>query len=321
MSTAEDRIKELALEIPSLAPPLYSYIPYVRTGNLLFVSGQVPRTGDSILHPGKLGREVNIEQGQAAARVCILNALSVFRAALGSLNRVSRIVKVVGFVASAEGFTQAPVIINAASELLVKIFGEDGRHARSAVGVAELPLGCCVEIELIAEIKDEVKLEVQLKRNMMQRKIKDLRKRAKRRKAALETQLNKIKSKMAKDIMDANREGDMQLCRRGQKNAGKKDAYCDTNFIADYIKNYDCKDKAQFCYMCCENEFGNNFIDKRDSCYDMCDGKMSAKKAKKMAKKAAAAAGVVKKKVPKKLGGWVWRKDVKKQKKRTPKTA
>jgi len=169
----------------------------------------------------------------------------------------------------------------------------------------------------IKEIKDEVKLEVEIKRNQMKRKINDLKKRARRRKAAMETQLNRIRAKMANDIMKANKSGDMQLCRKGKKNGGKRDTYCNTNFIDDYIKNYDCKDKETFCYMCCENEFGNNFIDKRDTCYDMCDGKLSAKKAKKKSKKVAMAGKAAEKTKQRKLpelSGWVWRKEIDKKK-------
>jgi enamine deaminase RidA (YjgF/YER057c/UK114 family) len=121
---------------------------------MVYTSGQLPVAGGEIRYRGKLGQELSVEEGYAAARLCILNCLGVVRELTGSLNRVERIVKVTGFVAGVEGFNQQPSVVNGASELLGEIFGPSGRHARSAVGVADLPLGVPVEIELVAQIKD-----------------------------------------------------------------------------------------------------------------------------------------------------------------------
>jgi len=151
--SAESRLKELGIEVPEPVAPVASYVPAVQSGNQLWISGQVTKKGDKFLHNGKLGADVTIEQGQEAARQSALNALAAARKALGSLDRVARVVKVVGYVASAPGFTDQPKVVNGASDLLVQVFGESGRHARSAVGVSELPLGVCVEIEMVLEVK------------------------------------------------------------------------------------------------------------------------------------------------------------------------
>lgn len=148
----EAKLKELGVELPESSPPQAAYVPTVITGSLLFTAGQLPRVNGTVQFPGKLGQEVSIEQGREAARICAINCLAVMRQALGSLDRVRRIVKVVGFVNSAAGFGQQPVVLNGASEFLQDVFGEAGQHARSSVGVAELPSGAPVEIELIAEI-------------------------------------------------------------------------------------------------------------------------------------------------------------------------
>lgn len=158
----------------------------------------------------------------------------------------------------------------------------------------------------IQEIKDEVKLEVDLKRKQMKRQIEKLRKRAKRKKAALQTQLNKIRVKMARDIMAANRNGDMELCKKGKSDLLAKESYCDTHFIQDYMKNFDCKTGENFCYLCCENEFGNNFIDMRDACYDMCDGKPPKNKSILLAAKKKNKSSSAKTSPKNKLGGWIW---------------
>ncbi|HLZ71822.1 MAG TPA: RidA family protein [Dehalococcoidia bacterium] len=147
-----DRLRELNVSLPPTPKPLASYIPAVQTGNLLIVSGQVPIEDGRVLHPGKLGAELSIEQGQEAARLCVLNALAAAQQALGSLERVRRVLRVAGYVASAAGFTQQPAVINGASDLLAEIFGEAGRHARVALGTNELPLGCAVEIEFLFEV-------------------------------------------------------------------------------------------------------------------------------------------------------------------------
>jgi enamine deaminase RidA (YjgF/YER057c/UK114 family) len=145
------RLAELGLELPPVVPPVAAYVPAVQTGNHVYVSGQVPVADGKVLATGKVGAEVTPEEAAALARRCALNALAAVDALVG-LNRVVRVVKVVGFVASAPGFTGQPVVINGASELFGEVFGDAGRHARSAVGVAELPLGVPVEVEAIFEV-------------------------------------------------------------------------------------------------------------------------------------------------------------------------
>ena len=149
---AEGRLVELGIELPPVPQPIASYRPVVVAGPFAFVSGQVPAADGSPIWSGKLGREVSVEEGQLAARRCALQALAALRAELGSLDRIRRIAKVTVFVASAEGFTEQPKVANGASDLLAEVFGDEGRHARAAVGVAELPLGVPVEVELIAEV-------------------------------------------------------------------------------------------------------------------------------------------------------------------------
>jgi enamine deaminase RidA (YjgF/YER057c/UK114 family) len=138
---------ELGIELPAVAAPAGSYVPAVRTGSLVYTSGQVARS-----YSGKVGAEVSAEDATTAARECALSALAAVDALVG-LDAVVRVVKVVGFVASAAGFTGQPGVINGASDVLAEIFGEAGQHARSAVGVAELPLGVPVEVELIVEVR------------------------------------------------------------------------------------------------------------------------------------------------------------------------
>jgi enamine deaminase RidA (YjgF/YER057c/UK114 family) len=150
---AERRLAELELELPPPTRPLASYIPVRVASGFAYVSGQVPLDGGVPMWTGKLGREVDVAAGAEAARRCALQALSVLRDSLGSLDRVRGIVKVTVFVASAEGFTEQPKVANGASDLFVEVFGDAGRHARSAVGLAELPLGVPVEVEVIAELE------------------------------------------------------------------------------------------------------------------------------------------------------------------------
>lgn len=149
----DDRLRELGITLPQAPKPVAVYIPAVRSGNLLFISGQLPSENGQLPETGKLGGDVSVEQGQAAARRATLNALAIARDMLGSLDHVSQVVRLVGYVASAEGFTQQSVVVNGASELLGQIFGEQGRHARLALGAAELPLNAPVEIELILEVR------------------------------------------------------------------------------------------------------------------------------------------------------------------------
>ena len=153
-ASAEARVRELGIQIPTLPPPVAIYVPAVRTGDLVFASGQTPTVDGVLQVQGKLGGEVSIEQGQQAARLAALNCVAEVRGLLGSLDRVARIVRLTGFVASATGFTQQPAVVNGASQLIEEVFGEAGRHARSAIGVAELPGGAPVEIELIVAARE-----------------------------------------------------------------------------------------------------------------------------------------------------------------------
>lgn len=148
----EELLANLGIRLPAPARPVASYIPVRMSGDHAFVSGQIPMEEGNVLSSGKLGAEVSIEQGQEAARRCALQALAVLRQELGSLDRVKGIVKVDVFVASAPGFADQPKVANGASDLLVEIFGQEGKHARAAVGVAELPLGASVEVALIARV-------------------------------------------------------------------------------------------------------------------------------------------------------------------------
>jgi enamine deaminase RidA (YjgF/YER057c/UK114 family) len=147
------RLAELGLDLPAVTTPLAAYVPAVRSGRLVYVSGQVPMVDGQLLATGKVGAEVTPERAKELAARCALNGLAAIEHLVG-LDRVVRVVKVVGFVASAPGFTGQPGVINGASELFGDVFGEAGRHARSAVGVAELPLGAPVEVEVVVEIED-----------------------------------------------------------------------------------------------------------------------------------------------------------------------
>jgi enamine deaminase RidA (YjgF/YER057c/UK114 family) len=148
----EARLAQLGITLPSAPKPVAAYIPAVRAGDLLFLSGMIPLRDGKVAVEGKLGKELTVEQGYEAARLTLLNALAVLRQEIGSLDRVRKIVRMVGYVASAEGFVQHPAVINGASDLLVEICGEAGHHARIAVGAAELPLRAPVELEVIVQI-------------------------------------------------------------------------------------------------------------------------------------------------------------------------
>ncbi|MEW9554703.1 RidA family protein [Nonomuraea sp. NPDC050783] len=150
--TPEEKLSELGLTLPEVAKPVAAYVPAVRTGDLVYTSGQVPVVEGKLAATGKLGAELTVEQGYEMARICALNALAALKAEVGDLTKVVRIVKVVVFVASDPSFTDHPKVGNGASELLGEVLGEAGRHARSAVGVAALPLDAPVEVELIAEV-------------------------------------------------------------------------------------------------------------------------------------------------------------------------
>jgi enamine deaminase RidA (YjgF/YER057c/UK114 family) len=152
MSRAEDRLAELGLTLPDVPAPVAAYTPAVRTGDLVFTSGQVPTVDGKVVATGKVGAEVDAADAQEYARICALNALAAVKALVGDLDKVRRVVKVVGFVASAPDFTGQPGVINGASELFNQVFGDAGVHARSAVGVAALPLDVPVEVEILVEV-------------------------------------------------------------------------------------------------------------------------------------------------------------------------
>jgi len=148
----EQTVTELGISLPTPPSPVGTYVPAVRSGDLLFLSGVIPFRDGTLTARGKLGKDLTVEQGYEAARIALINALAIIRGEVGSLDRVIRVVRMVGYVASAEGFVQQPAVINGASDLLVKIFGDVGRHARIAVGAAELPLNAPVELELILKV-------------------------------------------------------------------------------------------------------------------------------------------------------------------------
>ena len=152
MTSPEARLHELGHELPPVPEPAGSYVPATRAGTLLFTAGQVPFQGGELAKTGKVGDALTVEEAQEAARVCALNALAAAAAEAGGLNNISRIVKVTGFVASAPGFNGQPQVLDGASDFLGEVFGEAGLHARSAVGVAELPLDAPVEVELVVEL-------------------------------------------------------------------------------------------------------------------------------------------------------------------------
>ncbi|MGN6475356.1 MAG: RidA family protein [Mycobacteriales bacterium] len=153
MSAVEARLAEIGLSLPEVAAPVAAYVPAVRSGDLVWTSGQLPFGDGKLPVTGKVGAEVAPDDAAALARTCALNAVAALKAELGDLDQVERIVKVVGFVASAPDFTGQPGVINGASQLLADVFGDAGRHARSAVGVAVLPLDSPVEVELVAKVR------------------------------------------------------------------------------------------------------------------------------------------------------------------------
>jgi enamine deaminase RidA (YjgF/YER057c/UK114 family) len=148
----EQRLAELGVTLPGVVPPAAAYVPAVRSGGQVWTAGQLPMVDGSLPATGKVGADVDADAAKELARTCALNALAAVKAELGSLTSVRRVVKVVGYVASAPGFGGQSQVVNGASELLGEVFGEAGRHARSAVGVAELPLGAPVEVELVVEV-------------------------------------------------------------------------------------------------------------------------------------------------------------------------
>ena len=152
MSTPEERLSELGLAVPEVAKPVAAYVPAVRSGNHVFTSGQLPMREGQLITTGKVGGEVTQEEAVACARQCALNALAAVRAEIGELSAIKRVVKVVAYVASTPDFTSQPLVANGVSELLGEVFGESGRHARSAVGVPVLPLDAPVEVEILVEV-------------------------------------------------------------------------------------------------------------------------------------------------------------------------
>ncbi|WP_349357303.1 RidA family protein [Stappia sp.] len=148
----EARIERLGITLPQAAAPAANYVPFVQSGNQLFISGQIPMGPDGLEHQGRLGADYTVEQGQAAAKLCAINLIAQAKAALGDLDRIVRLVKIVGFVNSTADFTDQPKVVNGASDFMVEALGDKGRHARSAVGVANLPFGVAVEVEAIFEV-------------------------------------------------------------------------------------------------------------------------------------------------------------------------
>jgi enamine deaminase RidA (YjgF/YER057c/UK114 family) len=151
--SVDKRLSELGIELPAVATPAGAYVPAVISGNLVFTAGQIPLIDGKLMAEGKVGAEISPELGREIARRCALNAIAAVKSVIGDLNRVKKVVKVVGFVASVPEFTGQPGVLNGASELLEQVFGEVGIHARSAVGVAALPLNAPVEVELIVEFE------------------------------------------------------------------------------------------------------------------------------------------------------------------------
>ncbi|MEW2578817.1 RidA family protein [Streptomyces syringium] len=154
MSAVEKRLAELGLTLPDVVPPLAAYQPAVRTGNYVYTAGQLPMVKGSVPATGKVGAEVSAEQAKELAAVCALNALAAVKSVVGDLDKIVRVVKVVGFIASAPDFTAQPGVLNGASELLGEVLGDKGVHARSAVGVTVLPLDAPVEVEILVEVQD-----------------------------------------------------------------------------------------------------------------------------------------------------------------------
>jgi enamine deaminase RidA (YjgF/YER057c/UK114 family) len=148
----EKKIKEIGFELPEAPKPVAAYIPALEINKLVFTAGQVPFVNGELKYKGKLGKEFTLEQGQKAAEICVLNCLAAVKGVIGDLNKIERIIKLTVFVNSSTGFTDQPKVANGASELLVKIFGENGKHVRSAVGVNELPLDSAVEVEMVCKI-------------------------------------------------------------------------------------------------------------------------------------------------------------------------
>ena len=156
--TPEENLKKSGIELPVPQKPVANYVNAVRTGNLIFLAGKGPSKPDGSLVTGKVGKDLTVQQGYEAARLTAINQLAVLKAELGSLNKVKRIVKVLGMVNCTEDFTDQPKVINGYSDLMVEIFGEKGKHARSAVGMYALPMNIAVEVEMIVEVENNLKM-------------------------------------------------------------------------------------------------------------------------------------------------------------------
>ncbi|MFH0980579.1 MAG: RidA family protein [Planctomycetota bacterium] len=151
--TPSEKLQSLGLTLPAVSTPVGSYVPALRVGNQVFTSGQLPLREGKLLHPGKVPSDVSVEDAHAAARVAVLNGLAAIADAVGDIDAIERIIRLCVYVNSAPGFTAQPKVANGASDLLGEIFGDRGKHARSAVGVAELPLNACVELDILAQVK------------------------------------------------------------------------------------------------------------------------------------------------------------------------
>lgn len=149
----EKKMEEMGIEIPEAPKPVAAYVPAVKIGDFVYTSGQIPFVKGDLKYKGKIGKDLDEKEGYEAARVCALNCLSAIKGIVGSLDKIEKVVKVTGFVNSAPGFNLQPKVVNGASELLGEIFGEAGQHARSAVGVSELPIDAAVEVEMIVKVK------------------------------------------------------------------------------------------------------------------------------------------------------------------------
>jgi enamine deaminase RidA (YjgF/YER057c/UK114 family) len=149
----EHRLKELGIVLPEVAAPVAAYIQAVQVDKLVYTSGQIPFVKGQLIYKGVVGKDLTLEEGYDAARVCVLNALAAVKSLAGSIDNIERIIRLTGYVNSVDGFTDQPKVMNGASEILLQIFGEEGRHARSAIGVNTLPLGAAVEVELIVRLK------------------------------------------------------------------------------------------------------------------------------------------------------------------------
>jgi enamine deaminase RidA (YjgF/YER057c/UK114 family) len=153
VNSYEIKLKSLGLSLPPIPNPVAAYVPAKQAGKLVFTAGQLPMVNGELISKGLLGQDVEVDEANKAARICTLNALAAIKGAIGDLDRIKQVVRVVGYVASVPTFTQQPAVVNGASELLLEIFGENGKHARSAVGMAVLPLNASVEIELTVEVE------------------------------------------------------------------------------------------------------------------------------------------------------------------------